>query len=484
MSTQVGDEGLFDPFWVLFKDEESDEEKDLRTFNRKGKQTTPVGRNEGSGMLNFFMPEENNAEIDREERQPSAIRKKEQRKIQHYWRRNKEGGRLSFGRRSTNSKRNGVPSSSNSFSSFASPEQRDVHEKEHEDNSTVEENNDVFPVIDLPSFTEAFSTPWDPWGDQTSSSGSSGASYISDETEDAESLASFASLGSASFETQEPPQVEQIMVQFNPVVDSMHGNVTSLNVLPEPTPDQEGFLPKITNDEGSTVSRNSAADESYFRDETSSSMEKMSLTQGFQSNIDFDVVDEERKPSSCVSLQRVCGISGKHLERKLRLSFCRSSKIHDGDRDLTTTFPKLRMVADDKEVGLDTPAVVSNSNKFKGNVPAHLQLSSDAFLAAQGPQSLYEYEYDGGEHIDVAYNHFGPNPMSLLVIRHHEKSPRMRPNGAIIQIEVRHVLLAVFVLTFAFKISQLLTANFYLVLCICCLPGLYDFYDRLQYEKW
>lgn len=431
MAARDGNEGMFDPFWVLFGDEESDEEIDLRTPNRKGS-------NEGSGMLNYFMPEEYNLELAREERQPSESNKKDQKKKQHYWRRHKEGGRLSFGRKGTNS-RNAVPSSTNSRSSFISPEQRDAgHTREtgHDDGYSVDENNELFPSMAMPSFTEAFAAPWDPWGDQSSSSGSSGASYVSDEETDDESLVSGASFGSASLETQEPPQVEQILVQFNPVVDSTTRSVASLKPVAEPTTSQTGFQPSIVSEDGSALPKSSSTDTSYRNDESAiSSFEKTGYNQGFQSNIDFDVVSEERKPSSCLRLQNVCGTPGKKLERKFMLPFCRSSKVQDVDRDLATAFPKLRMIPDEKSMGLNNAAVVSNSKKFKGNVPAHLQLSSDAFLATRGPQSLYEYEYDGGEHIDVAYNHFGPNPMSLLVIRHHETTPRRRPNGAIVQIE-------------------------------------------------
>ena len=440
MAMNGGDEGLFDPFWVLFRDEESDEEIDLRTSSRNDKQATLASRNEGSGMLNYFMPEENYRENAREERQPSAARKKEQKKIQHYWRRNKDSGRLSFGRRSISSKKNSTPSSSNSLSSWTSPERREtVHEQErgHDDSCSVEENNQVFPSMELPSFTEAFSNPWDPWGEQSSTSGSSEASYISDETDDDESLASFASVGSASFETQEQPQVDQIVVQFNPMTESMNRNMRSQEEAVDPNGEQGGFLTDITSPEGSHP-RDSSADQPFLGNEerTINSLKKITFDQEFKTSIDFDVIDEERKSSRCMTLQNVCGTQGKKLEGNFRLPFCRRNKIHDANRDLTSSFPKLRMVADEKEVGLNSLAVVSNSRKFRGNVPAHLQLSSDAFLAARGPQSLYEYEYDGGEHIDVAYNHFGPNPLSLLVIRHHERSPRLRPNGAIVQVEV------------------------------------------------
>lgn len=436
-------ESMYDPFWVLFGDEESDE--DVEPARKSGKQKLQKSRdhNEADGaniMMGLFLPEAQDTSLSRtmeEERQPRETNKKQEKqsrqKKQHYWRRPKEGGRLSFGRK-TNSKRNLVVTSSDSVDSSTPPEQREManlnsggYEQQgrviQDDGYSLEDNHDAFPSTALPAFMEAFGTPWDPWGEHSSSSGSSVASYSDDV-----SSGSSVSNESASLAAQDTQQVQQILVQFNPVADNTGTN------NPKTLANQPSASPWVVIQDSFTQRRDSSRNMQAGNDEgKTSSYGRFGGSEEFQPNIEFDVIEDERKPSSCLDMQNICSVSGNKNDKKLRLPFCRS-KVRDVELDLATAFPKLRMVADEKEGGLNSAAIV-NSKKFKGNLPAHLQMSSDAFVSTKGPQSLYEYEYDGGEHIDVAYNHFGPNPSSLLVIRHHRSPPRPRMHGAIIQVE-------------------------------------------------
>jgi len=109
--------------------------------------------------------------------------------------------------------------------------------------------------------------------------------------------------------------------------------------------------------------------------------------------------------------------------------------------ELSAIFPRLRVVSDDN--GL-LPAVnraselVGNSQYVETKLPAHLQ----ATVAATGPQSLYEYEYERGRHMNVVYTEFGPNPHSLLQVLVYDKPPERITSGLItynkvvVQVEV------------------------------------------------
>jgi hypothetical protein len=117
------------------------------------------------------------------------------------------------------------------------------------------------------------------------------------------------------------------------------------------------------------------------------------------------------------------------------------------------------MVADEKAGENQHSSVVAKIRDFKGGIPAHLQVSPDAFLTTKGPQSLYEYEYNGAEHMDVSYNHFGLNPLSLLVIRHHATPPLVTEDGAVVQIEVSSCVLWIKVDSDSRPLIHLISSN-------------------------
>lgn len=431
---------FFDPFWMLFSDEDGGDfgpaKVNLEQSRVYDEDNTPIG------MFDYFMTDaEDDSLLGRsEEREPRENFKKHQKqKKQHYWRRNqpKKGGeqRRSFGRK-TGSKRNLLSSSNISVESSIRSETRDLPDRSVAESleRTVESTADspeLFPKHAMPNFMQTFTSGWDPWGEQDSSSDSSEGSYTYASNIDDESVAS------GSINCREPQEVQQILVQFNPGPGSKRSTAETVTFQPSPPQDfVKKLSPRDLEEHNSLVQPGPSLDTAFANDEsTIGSYEKLEHSEVIRPQLEF-AVTEDKEPSKCLDINKMCGV-GKKKELHQRFPFGRSKSSGNpiDQIDLSTVFPKLRMVADEKDCDGKT-AVVATSQNFKGNIPAHLQLSSEAFLATKGPQSLYEYEYDGGEHIDVAYNHFGPNPLSLIVIRHHLTPPRPRSLGSIVQVEV------------------------------------------------
>jgi hypothetical protein len=461
---------FLDPFWMFFTDDFSDEETSRMRKDGRMAKTQQVN-DKGSGFFDYLIPEEDFLGTS-EQRDPSEYKGKQDRNgqsKQHHWRR--------FGRKN-NSKRNTAISKDNiDLKQSIVSEQRDLPADhfaptKRETSATKRGASDVesglFPAKGFPTLMEALSTPWDPWGEQSSSESSAG-SFLSDDTSRDDESTATASNASLSLGTIDPQEVQQILVQFTPLSLSSGKTQENPNEAGQPVlaplPGTCGVALELPEIETSKASHH-RADSALVWKETMDNFDNLSPRLKMNEEI-----EGARQSSKWCNLQKAACFSQRNRTISLRRSF----PIDElGKHELTTVFPKLRMVADEKTGGNKYSSVVANSKEFRGNIPAHLQLSSEAYLATRGPQSLYEYEYDKGEHMDVAYHHFGPNPISLLVTRHHITPPKTS-EGLIIQIEasVASLLLLFSLPALDSHTQHVLTHS----------AGIDDINDGLQYAK-
>jgi hypothetical protein len=431
-------ENFFDPFWLLFTDEdEQGSHADTSSDDRKKQDHDNYENREERDTMEYS--DQRNLE-----------QKRHQKKQKHYWRRNQpkladKGRRLGFGRKSSSGKRTMVVSSSNSLESGSLlTEPTDVPDESiasstRESSATleaVEGNDEGFRSL----IATVLGRPWDVWDARSSPDGSSvGSRYSDDDTcDDVSKLSSI--VGPVP---EDKRLVQQFLVQYSTVEGLKEASPEpAFSSLPkEPQRAREIFSEALPEEALPVKMLRSRADIS-FSDRTldlSARTLDFSATRSlaFEPSQQLFEMEEGKESGKCLSLPLGCVVANK----KKVMPFIQICSMSEDDRILTSEFPKLRMVADEKVSGSKTSAVVANSASFTGTVPAHLQVSSEAFLKTKGPQSLYEYEYDGAEHVDVAYNHFGSNPLSLLVIRHHMSPPRRHPNLAIVQVEVSMHLL-------------------------------------------
>ena len=108
---------FFDPFWMLFSDEDDQSEATGRMNPIRRRKDDAHGERESSGMFDYFMAETE----EREPRQPNRWSPKSnqeqqlsrQKKQHSYWRRNQpkkeKERRLSFGRKSNSKRKNRTP---------------------------------------------------------------------------------------------------------------------------------------------------------------------------------------------------------------------------------------------------------------------------------------------------------------------------------------------------------------------------------------
>jgi hypothetical protein len=107
--------------------------------------------------------------------------------------------------------------------------------------------------------------------------------------------------------------------------------------------------------------------------------------------------------------------------------------------ELEEIFPKVRSISEDLPLSRHRSAVIGNSKSFEKDFPAHLQ----AIVNQNGPQSLYEYEYEKGTHKVLVYEAFGLDPRDLLRVHISDKPPVLFREGflddnkVIVQVEVR-----------------------------------------------
>lgn len=428
---------IFDPFWVFFAedDEFSDEETNRRRFGRKhSSKTAPPNNDDSSSLLDYFIPEEDFLGLGGEQREPTSSGYKRRQELSSTskpssWRQSqpRKEKRRGFGIKSK-SRRNAI--AGNDSTSWTSdrrdmpsgniPKRRNAIYKKQDSSSDAD--SDIFPNEAFPSFMDALAAPWDPWGDQESTDESSVASYTDESSKNDESTAT-ASLASLSLGTHEPQEVQQILVQFNPKADAATLTQETSSVTKySNAPMQSSRV--VNNDINNIPPQNTSWQAMHQNDDS---------TIGIYERFDqeFAIAENREHNNGFFSPQMLVCCSAKNNGQSSRFS-CRGGPNPKDEQD----FPKLRFVADEKAGDHKNSTVVSKIKDFKGNVPAHLQVSPDAFLPTKGPQSLYEYEYDGAEHMDIAYNHFGSNPLSLLVIRHHLTPPLVTEDGAVVQVEV------------------------------------------------
>jgi hypothetical protein len=423
--TSADDGNFFDPFWLFFSDED-DEQASLTDRSSDDRRKHVHGNNGKS-----------------EERDPMEYSDREsvgqpggQKKQKHYWRRNQpkqadKGRRLSFGRKSS-PKSTLVVSSSNSLESGSIlTEPIDVPD-ESVGSSTRESSMRLDDVEgDAEGFRSLIATvlgrPWDVWDAHSNTDGSSFGSRTDDDTWDDESKLSSI----AGTVREEKPRVQQFLVQYSPA-DGLKEE--------GPKPATSSFSKDIPGAErlSSEALPAKVLPIQMLRSRADLSIAERTLDRSATRSLAYEPsrkpseIVEGKEPGTCLSLPAGCVVAKKNNKV---MPFVYSTS-EDDNRLTSSEFPKLRMVADEKVGGSKTSSIMANGANFKGSVPAHLQVSTEAFLKTKGPQSLYEYEYDGAEHVDIAYNHFGPNPLSLLVIRHHMSPPRTHPNLAIVQVEV------------------------------------------------
>lgn len=113
--------------------------------------------------------------------------------------------------------------------------------------------------------------------------------------------------------------------------------------------------------------------------------------------------------------------------------------IHELTKEqLAEIFPKVRSISETAPMMRGRSRIIGNSNSFERDLPAHVQ----ALVAENGPQSLYEYEFEKGTHKVVLYNKFGTDPRSLLKVHTSELPPILfeqslqTMNKVIVQVEV------------------------------------------------
>jgi hypothetical protein len=154
-------------------------------------------------------------------------------------------------------------------------------------------------------------------------------------------------------------------------------------------------------------------------------------------------LDRSVPPPRSIADKLVCCGINNYTQEELNWSRRTGMLIHELNADeLAAIFPKLRLVSDKNE-SKSRSEVIGNSNSFEKNFPAHLQLPSEALVAGSGPQSLFEYEYECGMHMNVTYAGFGPLPRTLIKVETHKAPPRSYERGCIsynkvlVQIEVR-----------------------------------------------
>ena len=134
-----------------------------------------------------------------------------------------------------------------------------------------------------------------------------------------------------------------------------------------------------------------------------------------------------------------CSIKNLSPEQ-LKLARETGLPVHElSQGELATIFPKLRSVANDNKYARPQSLVIGNSLSFERDLPAHVQ----AVLNDEGPQSLYEYDYESAVQKTLLYEAFGNKPRELLKIHETDGPPAMLELGllddsrVLVQVEVR-----------------------------------------------
>lgn len=131
-----------------------------------------------------------------------------------------------------------------------------------------------------------------------------------------------------------------------------------------------------------------------------------------------------RKQRMCCSIKN---LSGAQLEATRRTGL----PVHElSPEEVAQMFPKLRTVPDNDEA-----QIVKNISVFEDYLPVVFQSS---IPKAGKPQSVYEYDYESGQHMFAQYSFYGPNPENVLRVK---TGPNPEPldqgtRTALVQVEV------------------------------------------------
>lgn len=120
---------------------------------------------------------------------------------------------------------------------------------------------------------------------------------------------------------------------------------------------------------------------------------------------------------------------------------CCSVKTHEKDgvnkldiEDAHGVFPATRIIAKDST---EVSSILGQSADFVNGV---MGIPSDKFLETKGPHSLYAYDYESNEHMDLVYSEFNQKPRSSLSVRNLGPPPALisssSPDEVVVQVEV------------------------------------------------
>lgn len=253
-----------------------------------------------------------------------------------------------------------------------------------------------------------------------------------------------ASLNKKQSEATKSKTYNEVRLKFTP------GEITSSNLLP-PLDDEEKsikLLPYVFED--------CLTEPGAKHDEAMTKLEKVG-----ESSISPDLIRSGRSaPRSQKGID--CEVSRALISSKLGVGrlVCRSSKEVDEEtlfwtmrsgipiheltpNELAEILPGIRLIPDNHHGTQDKNSIlIGPSNSFEANLPAHLQLPAWSFEIGKGPQSLYEYEYGHGSHMNVVFDEFGENPLSLIRLVQYDTPPEAYKKGTVdynkvvVQIEV------------------------------------------------
>jgi hypothetical protein len=119
-----------------------------------------------------------------------------------------------------------------------------------------------------------------------------------------------------------------------------------------------------------------------------------------------------------------------------RIVCCSAKNINRGDlvsrlkrADAAELFPTTRMISNDA-----THAITGQKADHVNGV---MGVPSERFVESKGPQSLYAYDYESSEHMDVQYKEPNQKPRSNLAVRSLGPPPSISDDEIVIQVEVR-----------------------------------------------
>ena len=150
--------------------------------------------------------------------------------------------------------------------------------------------------------------------------------------------------------------------------------------------------------------------------------------QSLTRDLDQDLFDQKQRPK----LSRLVCCSAKTTAAA---SVSSLRNLESRDTGITDIFPMTRMISDDHT---KQASIYGQEADFKNGI---MGVSSDRFLETKGPQSLFAYDYDSNEHMDVIYNEFGKPAKRSLFLRKLGPPPALLASSnvdeVVVKVEVR-----------------------------------------------